>query len=204
MAPYKTLVVCVISLSFGGCAWDATTQDWYYCFANKKRAAESWKSCFSREQRKCLSNDFESGYKVGYYDTATGKDCRLPPVPPPKYWSAHYQSCEGRAAIEEWFQGYQRGILAAQSSGLPDFHEIATSVGAPVINQTACGFCYSADNCQCHGGDDVGNAVLEMVPTQPAVIPNERAWCTAGFRWTDVRRRGAARPARASNLRSCV
>lgn len=152
----QACLLVIASVSMSGCASVATLQDWQFCYANKSRAAEAWKCTFSPEARKSLSADFEAGFKKGYYDTATNKDCRLPPVAPPKYWSARYQTCEGQACVQEWFRGYQHGIASAQSSSDAGSAEVPVSPCAPVVNKTGCGACYSPGNCRCEPGLDSG------------------------------------------------
>ncbi|MEM8736370.1 MAG: hypothetical protein AAGG44_19230 [Planctomycetota bacterium] len=132
-----------------GCNCIATKQDWHYKFANWRRAVSAFDCCYSAEAQKCLSSDFESGFKAGFVDTSIGKDCRVPPVPPPKYWAAKYQCPSGQCAIQDWFRGYQNGIVAAQSKGYPEFNEVPVSSSAPILNKTACGMCQSCDPCGC-------------------------------------------------------
>lgn len=149
MAPQHTLCLGLLCLTLGGCACVATEQDWTYKLTQKQRAASCYTERYSSEQRKCLSCDFRSGFKEGYYETSIGKDCRVPPVAPPKYWSAHYQSCEGQVAVQDWFRGYQEGIAAASSSGHRYFNQVPVSAEAPIVNRTACGMCRSTDPCNC-------------------------------------------------------
>ncbi len=161
---WSTLIVCAMTCSMTGCSLVAAKQDWQFNHANHRRAADAWKCCYTKEQRKCLSGDFEAGFKTGYFDTATGRDCRLPPVAPTKYWAAKYQCCSGQQAIQDWFSGYQYGISAAQSSGYPSFHEIPVSVAAPVTNRTACGMCQSCEPCQCGVQGSLPGGAMEIVP----------------------------------------
>ncbi len=158
----QACLLVIASVSMSGCASVATFQDWQFCYANKSRASEAWKCTFSAEARKSLSADFEAGFKKGYYDTAMNKDCRLPPVAPPKYWSARYQNCEGQACVQEWFRGYQHGIASAQSCNDASSAEVPVSPCAPVINKTGCGACYSPDNCRCEPGIDYGVSGTEI------------------------------------------
>lgn len=149
MAPRFAIAAFLLSITLSGCATSAGFQDWQYKHVNKKRASQAWRDCHSHEQRKCLSCDYEDGFKAGFFDTATGKDCKLPPVPPPKYWSVKYQCCEGQKHVQDWFRGYQCGIVAAEGKGFPNFSDVPTSPQAPVVNRTACGTCYSPDACNC-------------------------------------------------------
>ena len=169
-------LLVIASVSMSGCASVASFQDWQFCYANKSRAAEAWKCTFSSEARKSLSADFEAGFKKGYYDTATNKDCRLPPVAPPKYWSARYQTCEGQACVQEWFRGYQHGIASAQSSSEAGSAEVPVSPCAPVVNKTGCGTCYSPNNCKCGAGpiehaSDFDSSMIHEAGQLPVEVP---------------------------------
>lgn len=148
----QAALLVVASMFCSGCVSMAGLQDMHFSYCNKYRASEAWKCSFNSTQRKSLSDDFEKGFKQGYYDTAMNKDCRLPPVAPPKYWSARYQSCEGQCKVQDWFRGYQHGIAAAQSYSCPDYVEVPVSPNAPIVNKTGCGACYSADHCKCNQG----------------------------------------------------
>ncbi len=132
-----------------GCMGAAGLQDWNYNRVNRTRAAKCFKASYDHEQRKSLGRDFELGYKSGFFDLATGRDCRVPPVAPPKYWSASYQTCDTRACVENWFVGYQKGVLAAQGCGLGDFNSVPVSACAPTVNCSGDGACYSGDACSC-------------------------------------------------------
>lgn len=164
MAPLRlTVVLC--SLLASGCAILPVGQDARYQYVNRKRASCAWKECFTREKRRCLSIDFECGFKAGFYDTATGKDCRLPPVAPSKYWAAKYQCCEGQVAVQDWFRGYQSGIMVAQGRSLDHFNDVPVSCHAPVINQTACGLCRADDPCEdCGCGPANGPGIMGCNP----------------------------------------
>lgn len=161
MAPRYALSVSLLCLTMAGCACVATEQDWLYKLAQHQRAGESYRSRYSPEQRKCHSCDFYAGFKRGYFETSIGRDCRVPAVAPPKYWTAHYQSCEGQEAVQDWFRGYQDGIAAASADGYRYFNEVPVSAQAPVVNRTACGMCQSWDPCNCRTAPNV------MTPDYP-------------------------------------
>ncbi len=170
MAPRIALLLGAVCLPLSGCVSMAGLQDCQYRHTQRKRAAASWRQCHTLEQRACLSSHYEAGYKAGFFDTATGRDCRVPPVAPPKYWAARYQCCEGRTCVEDWFRGYQCGIAAAQSKGYPPFHEVPVSVDAPTTNKTACGMCYACDPCEC----SLQNGPELPMTGLPAGLPVER------------------------------
>lgn len=153
---------CLMVASSIGCAVGAGLQDAQYCIANKTRAEISWLTCNDWKQRWDLGSDYGCGYKQGYYDASTGRGCKLPAVPPPCYWSAKYQSCEGQQAIAAWYRGYQCGAAAAEGNGYPNFHAVPVGPCSPSVNQTGCQGCYSPDFCACNGESQ------EMLP--PAVM----------------------------------
>ncbi len=147
--PRLALLACACIATFSGCVSVATLQDWQYKRDNKTRASEAWFDNHTQEQRSCLGCDYEDGFKAGFFDAATGRDCRVPAVPPPKYWAAKYQCCDGQVCVQNWFKGYQVGMTAAEKCGYPSFNDVPISVGAPVLNKTACGKCYAGDPCSC-------------------------------------------------------
>jgi len=159
IARTRWLPICLLGLSTG-CMGAAGLQDWSYNRANRSRAAKSYRESYSAEQRHSLSRDFEDGFKKGYFDLATGRDCKVPPVAPPKYWSASYQSCETRGQVEDWFRGYQCGVASAQKCGLGEFNNVPVSACAPTVNCNANGACYSPDACQ----DDCAPCGQDVTP----------------------------------------
>src|SRR5262245_59264262 len=50
--------------------------------------------------------DFGEGFRSGYLDVAGGGDGCVPVLPPRRYWSWRYQSPEGQAKTNAWFEGY--------------------------------------------------------------------------------------------------
>ncbi len=164
VAPRKLLLMALSSLGLCGCA--ASWQDWHYAAVNKTRAEYAWYSNTSMSDRWNCGSDYAYGYKMGYYDAATGKGCTLPPVPPPCYWSTKYQCCEGQKHIQDWYRGYQCGVAAAQGSGYPSFHDVPLGPQAPVINKDGCGACYAATGCLC---EDVATPEAPAAGQLPAI-----------------------------------
>jgi hypothetical protein len=156
-----TMRVCLIPLLLGlslcGCA---TLQDYQYNLVQRCRADSAYKENYGLWSH--CSHDYQDGWKQGYYDLSTGQCEELPATPPHKYWHAKYQSQDGRAAIEDWYSGWQDGATAAVQHGRPYFHPIVASPTAPV-NQ------YNAHNFHCGPG---GDELLEgMPPTPPTHEP---------------------------------
>ncbi len=144
-------LLSLLLITSTGCSGFAGLQDLHYCATNKSRAYIAWYSNADRTQRKALGSDYAHGYKLGFYDAATGRGCKLPAIPPPCYWSTKYQSCEGQAAIQDWYRGYQCGVTAAQAKGYPSFHAVPLGPCAPIVNETGCQGCSAPD--YCNGGN---------------------------------------------------
>jgi hypothetical protein len=169
----RRLLLGLIGLSFmTGCGTMAGLQDLQFSMANRSRAKSAWRNYCDRQERGTLSGDFASGFKQGYFDTAMGKDCRLPPIAPPKYWAAKYQSCEGQCSVQDWFRGYQYGINAAQSGACPSFAEVPVSPHAPVLNKTGCGTCYSSSHCHCGTSGCNGSCGNSADATDYKIMPS--------------------------------
>lgn len=158
----------ILSLSTAsGCAG---LQDTEYAVSNWTRAECYWIGTGTFSERFQHSSDYAKGWKKGFYDAATGKACNDPAVPPPCYWAAKYQTCEGRNAILDWYSGYRSGAAVARSKGYPSFHDVPVGVCAPVVNQSTCSACLSPDKCNCPAqpltqfGDTFG--------TDSTVLPN--------------------------------
>lgn len=151
----------LLGITLCGCA---TVQDYHYNLVQRHRADSAFKETYGTWSD--CSRDYQDGWKQGYYDLATGQCEELPATPPHKYWCADYQSVEGRAAIEDWYSGWQDGATASIQDGRPYFHPIVASPTAPV-NQ------YNPHNFHCGpGGDQSLEAIPPVVPShepQPQV-----------------------------------
>lgn len=162
-----SLLTILLGLSLCGCA---SMQDYQYCLAQKHRADAAWKVNYGRTGHGC-SRDYKDGWKQGYFDLSTGQCEEPPPVPPHKYWDAKYQSLDGRAAIEDWYSGWQDGAAAAVQDGTPYFHEIPAS---PTGAQGIAG----AGPQRFHGGGEMPGGIEpgmgpEMGPGMEKLPPTE-------------------------------
>lgn len=70
---------------------------------------------------------FAKGFKAGYTDVLNGGSGCQPTLPPQCYWKPAYQSPEGRAKTNSWFDGFSHGALAAQQDGYGNLGEIPIS-----------------------------------------------------------------------------
>jgi hypothetical protein len=48
-------------------------------------------------------------------------------LPPRCYWKPHFQTPEGRAKINAWFDGYSHGAVAAQQDGFGSLQQLPIS-----------------------------------------------------------------------------
>jgi len=155
-------VPLLLGLSLCGCA---TFQDYHYNFVQHCRADSAFKASYGWWSS--CSHDYQDGWKQGYYDLSTGQCEDLPAIPPHKYWNAHYQSLDGRAAVEEWYSGWQDGATAATQDGRPYFHQVVASP-TPPVNQ------YSPRNFHC--GPSAEDGIEKMPPVAPTHEPQPQVY----------------------------
>ena len=87
-------------------------------YRNRVLAARAW-----HERRQCYGNrrhrsDFENGFLQGYIDVANGGNGCVPAVAPASYLGWRYQTADGQAAINAWFEGYPLGAQVAEQDGV--------------------------------------------------------------------------------------
>jgi hypothetical protein len=99
------------------------------CSRNHARAASAL-SAYQCQNAGCYSDDFAWGFKCGFTDYLdNGGTGQPPPLPPRHYWKLKYQTPEGYRAIQEWFSGFQQGVVVAKASGFRE--QIVVPVMAP-------------------------------------------------------------------------
>jgi len=103
---------------------------WYMPFIDNIVVHKTAGCCASRAltayRRQCsepVSKDFSTGFTQAYIDLAEGR-MGPPSVPPSRYWSAYYRSCDGRWRVEEWYAGYHTGLEFGSQSGVSQFNRI--------------------------------------------------------------------------------
>lgn len=126
LIPTLPLIVCLIA----GCA---SLEDQHYRNINRMRAANAWWKAKSNLPKNCRDSDYARGWKDGYFDVATGGCGEAPAVPPPAYWSPRFQDSNGRCDVNQYFTGWQSGVICAEKDGRGNFHDIPIRAGAPVI-----------------------------------------------------------------------
>ncbi len=111
-------------VALSGCA---TLKDGRYEMAQSCNAQWAWYRAKPPCKDKAYPRHFRSGWKEGYKNVALGGGGLVPPVPPQKYWSARYETCEGRQMISSWYGGYQIGAIEAEKRGEDNCHPVPTA-----------------------------------------------------------------------------
>lgn len=84
----------------------------------------NWSSCYKGVKYR---THFAKGFKDGYTNVLEGgKGCQ-PTLPPRCYWKPQFQTLDGKAKINAWFDGYSHGATAAQQDGLGSLQQLPIS-----------------------------------------------------------------------------
>lgn len=106
-------------------------------YRNRAWAARAWLCQQDRYANHCYVADLEAGFRQGYEDVAAGGNGCLPAVCPQSYWGWQYQSADGQARMNAWFEGYPLGVKAAEQDGVGHWGNIAAAFPiqqpAPVV-----------------------------------------------------------------------
>jgi hypothetical protein len=122
IARIAVAIVLLISIALqGGCA---SLQDCKYSALNEYRANAAWLMSHANTKGASFPKEFGRGWRQGYFDVSMGRCGNVPPVPPRRYWSAHYNNCCGAQAIQDWYVGYQTGVIAAERKGAGNWHRL--------------------------------------------------------------------------------
>lgn len=89
------------------------------CQRNANLAHVAWRRVEEETgSDRTYSADYICGFKQGFADYLdSGGAAEAPPLPPPRYWTVHYQTPEGRQAVADWTTGFRHGALLARDSG---------------------------------------------------------------------------------------
>jgi len=127
------IIIAALSLcSFSsGCLYEIRDEivDCEINFRNKRRASAAWDACREAYETVEHVSDFKDGFISGYIAVANGGNGCPPSTPPAKYWKARFQTIDGKARTNAWFDGYAHGALAAQSDGVAYMNQIVTRGG---------------------------------------------------------------------------
>jgi len=105
--------------------------DFMVGYRNQAWAAKAW---HCRKQRFCnkrFQSDFEAGFRAGYEAVAEGGNGCVPAVCPQAYWGWQYQTADGQARMNAWFEAYPLGVQAAEEDGIGHWSQVQTSMPMP-------------------------------------------------------------------------
>ncbi len=141
----KTLVLCSCLCAFaagGGCTMyeaagrnailepAAQANRQLTCVRDHLAAKGVWESVVACEPGQNYSKDYEEGFKCGYADyLKEGGYPAAKSMPPYRYWARGYETPEGKAAVDDWYAGYERGQHMAHDEPLRDLATMPTRVG---------------------------------------------------------------------------
>jgi hypothetical protein len=136
-------------------------------YRNRAWAARAWLCRKNQFAKHCYPADLEAGFRQGYEDVAAGGSGCLPAVCPQSYWGWQYQSVDGQARMNAWFEGYPLGVQAAEQDGVGHWGNIAMAFPnaqpaplqpiAPVVTA--------------EGSVETGTALEQVAPPVPAPVP---------------------------------
>jgi hypothetical protein len=143
----------------------------------------NWSSCYENANYKL---HFAKGFKDGYTNILEGgKGCQ-PTLPPRCYWKPQFQTPEGRAKTNAWFEGYSHGAVAAQQDGYGSLQQlpISPTARANLMARQAppSASCFEGMSKQgmdpvhhpeIHGGDSVDEPPMEILKTPEIEMPPE-------------------------------
>lgn len=96
-------------------------------YRNRAWAARAWLCRKDRYAGHSYLADLEAGFRQGYEDVAAGGSGCLPAVCPRSYWGWQYQSADGQARMNAWFEGYPLGVQAAEQDGVGHWGNVGTA-----------------------------------------------------------------------------
>lgn len=149
-------------------------------YRNRAWSARSWhnnkhKFCNRKHQK-----DFQAGYRAGYEAVAAGGNGCTPAMAPQEYWGWKYQSPEGQAKVNAWFEAFPLGARAAEEDGLGYWGQIPTMLPPEQSTPANCnipgplpmnGVPIPVEGPEVHNGDLIGEVgMAEPVQGSPAPI----------------------------------
>lgn len=139
------LLSCTVALAAGGgCSMyegvarnsflepASATNTGLICIRDHIVAKDVWQTLVDCEPGQNYSVDYGEGFRCGYADYLKEAGPTIPrAMPPYRYWSRAYQTPEGKAAVDDWYAGYQRGASMAQAGPLRDLATVPTIAVLP-------------------------------------------------------------------------
>ena len=114
------------------------------CARHKCQAQQAWNEQSWYYEKLDHPFHFAKGFKTAYRDVIEGGNGCQPTLPPKCYWTSRFQSAKGRCKVNEWFDGYSHGALAAQQDDVGAWAEIPLSPTARTNMRTAAARAYSS------------------------------------------------------------
>ena len=125
-------VGCTMATGFGqNMAGNHALDDFMIGYRNQAWAAKAWQCRKQRFCNKQFLGDFEKGFRAGYESVAQGGNGCVPAVCPQSYWGWQYQTADGQARMNAWFEAYPMGVAAAEEDGIGNWSQVQTSMPAP-------------------------------------------------------------------------
>jgi hypothetical protein len=105
--------------------------DFMVGYRNQAWAAKAWHCRKHRFCNKQYLDDVERGFRDGYESVAKGGNGCMPAVCPSSYWGWQYQTSDGQARMNAWFEGFPLGVQAAEQDGIGHWSQVRTSMAVP-------------------------------------------------------------------------
>ncbi|MGV3486656.1 MAG: hypothetical protein ACO1RT_19720 [Planctomycetaceae bacterium] len=105
--------------------------DFMVGYRNQAWAAKAWHCRKHKFCNRQFLSDFENGFRDGYQAVADGGNGCVPAVCPQSYWGWQYQTADGQARMNAWFEGYPLGVQAAEQDGIGHWSQVRTSIAVP-------------------------------------------------------------------------
>lgn len=96
-------------------------------YRNRAWSARAWLCRQHQFSDHRYRDDLEAGFRQGYEDVANGGSGCVPAVCPRSYWGWQYQSVDGQARMNAWFEGYPLGAQAAEQDGVGHFGDVGAA-----------------------------------------------------------------------------
>ncbi len=93
-------------------------------YRNRAMAAKAWHCSKEKFCNRGHLNEFQAGFYAGYANIASGGNGCCPTIAPKEYWGWKYQSSDGQAGVNSWFEGYPMGVQAAEVDGIGHWSQI--------------------------------------------------------------------------------
>lgn len=98
--------------------------DFMIDYRNSALAEKSWHCHKHLYSDRLYLKDFKAGYIAGYINIASGGNGCCPCMAPASYLGWRYQSAQGQAAVNAWFEGYPYGVKAAEQDGIGNWSQV--------------------------------------------------------------------------------